>query len=236
MSESPLLLLRLEGTLQAWGLRAKWDVRDSGAEPSKSAIIGLLGCALGFGRGDCRLAELEAQLSLGVRVEHPGLGMVDYQTITGTLPTANGETKGTLEDPATIISPRAYLQDAAFLCALAGPCDVLQRCAEALAAPCWPYYLGRRSCPPVRPVFEALTTDYDSVEEALRAYPWAWEGHTRDEAPPRLRCLVEDPAGPLVRPDRLSDNPARMYQDRRLRELWVEVPRASKEVTACTSR
>ncbi|MFW9879088.1 MAG: CRISPR-associated protein Cas5, partial [Candidatus Thorarchaeota archaeon] len=31
-----LLVLRLEGPLQSWGLRARWDYRDTSTEPSKS--------------------------------------------------------------------------------------------------------------------------------------------------------------------------------------------------------
>ena len=45
-----ILLLRLEGPLQSWGGRARWDVRDTGRIPTKSGIVGLLGCALDIGR------------------------------------------------------------------------------------------------------------------------------------------------------------------------------------------
>ena len=42
---NPILLLRLEAPLQSWGTRSRWDVRDTATEPTKSGIIGLLGCA-----------------------------------------------------------------------------------------------------------------------------------------------------------------------------------------------
>jgi CRISPR system Cascade subunit CasD len=42
------LFLRLEGPLQSWGERARWDVRDTAPEPTKSGVIGLLACALGL--------------------------------------------------------------------------------------------------------------------------------------------------------------------------------------------
>ena len=50
--KSSLLVLRLEGVLQSWGERAKWDDRDSASMPSKSGIVGLLACAMGLERED----------------------------------------------------------------------------------------------------------------------------------------------------------------------------------------
>src|SRR5579859_3193440 len=118
----PILLLRLEGPLQSWGSRARWDVRDTQTEPTKSGIVGLLGCALGYPMGDARLeTELDAGFRFGVRVENPGSVLEDYQTITDFLPTADGRYKHSgiavstsLErlrsdpgaTPSTIISPR----------------------------------------------------------------------------------------------------------------------------------
>lgn len=86
----PLLLLRLEGPLQSWGVRARWEIRDTQPEPTKSGIVGLLGCSLGYPRQDSRMVdELDKGLRMGVRVENPGRILEDYHTITDYLPTAN---------------------------------------------------------------------------------------------------------------------------------------------------
>jgi CRISPR system Cascade subunit CasD len=232
----PLLLLRLEGPLQSWGLRSRWDVRDSGDEPSKSGVIGLLGCALGYPMYDRRLEELDSELTLGIRVECEGRKLVDFHTITGTIPMAGGGVKGTPDDPSTIISPRSYLQDAAFLAILSGPAELLFRCRSALLAPKWPIYLGRKSCVPTRPVFEGLSYEYANLEDALRRHPWRWEGRaTLREYPARLRCVMEDPLGEAVRPDRIRTNPARMYESRRVRVLWADFPGESEEGETCIS-
>lgn len=221
----PILLLRLEGPLQSWGLRARWDVRDSGDEPSKSGIIGLLGCALGYPMYDTRLEDMDHQIVLGIRVEHPGRHLTDYHTITGVIPTADGGTKGSIDDPGTIVSPRVYLQDAAFVAALTGPSGLLERCREALLAPRWPIYLGRKCCPPTRPVLVGLTHDYSTLDEALSVIPWDWEGReTLRDLPSHLRCVVEDRDGQALRPDRIRVNPARMYGSRRVRVFWVDFP------------
>ncbi|MHB9145227.1 MAG: type I-E CRISPR-associated protein Cas5/CasD [Symbiobacteriia bacterium] len=227
----PLLLLRLEGPLQAWGLRARWDVRDTGDEPSKSGIMGLLGCALGYPHYDPRLEELDQELTMGVRVERPGTRLTDFQTASGSFLTAAGGVRGSADDPATIISPRAYLQDAAFLVVLGGRPDVLERCRAALARPQWPIYLGRKACPPTRPVLVGITDVYDSIEDAMQQHPWTWEGRrTLRELPPKkLRCTVETEGGQYLRPDRIRTNPARMYESRAVEAHWVDFPGAADE-------
>ncbi len=234
MTNEPLLVLRLEAPLQSWGLRARWDVRDTGSDPSKSGIMGLLACALGYSQGDTRIeTELDANLQIGIRVELPGVPATDFHTITGSLPQAGGGVKGTKGEGSTVISPRQYLHDASFLTIIAGPSELLERCADALASPNWPLYLGRKACVPTRPVLEGLTREYSSLEEALQQYLWYPSGiggkRRKGPAPAQLRCLVEDPAGRAVRPDRVFINPARMYRNRQVREFWVKVPVGTQE-------
>ena len=221
-----LLILRLEGPMQSWGLRSRWDARDCGEEPSKSGIVGLLGAALGCSRGDPRLEALDAALRLGVRVERPGMRMVDYHTVSGVLPTAEGGFRGTCDDPTTVLSPREYLQDAAFLAVLDGPDELLQECADALCQPVWPVFLGRKSCPPTRPVLDVLTDRYQDIDDALRSCPWQ-DGLETQPAPGKrvsLRCYVEDAAGEMMRPDRIRTNSTRMYGRRAVRSFSLEVP------------
>ena len=235
----PILLLRLEGPLQAWGSRSRWDVRDTQPEPTKSGIVGLLGCALGYGRGDRRLEDLDAGLRFGVRTEAPGRVLEDFQTITDFLPTAAGDFKvlgGTKSAaalrsdpearPATILSPRFYLEDAAFLVALEASAGadaaLLSRCADALQRPVWPLFLGRKACIPTRPIFDALTEEYAGLEEALCRHEWSWLGAARQPRPllhETRRAYIEDPAGPLLRQDAVRLNAARQYGFRQAREV-----------------
>lgn len=58
-----ILILRLDGTLQRWGERARWDFRDTNPIPTKSGVIGMLGCAFGYKRGDKRILELDNKTS-----------------------------------------------------------------------------------------------------------------------------------------------------------------------------
>jgi CRISPR system Cascade subunit CasD len=236
MEYPPLLLLRLEGPMQSWGLKAKWDVRDTGEEPSKSGILGLIGCALGYPRRDPRFVdELDANLRIGVRVENPGEIDKDFHTVTGILPTAEGKFKGSEAVPSTIISRREYLQDASFLIVIEGPEALLSKIKGAFEDPKWPVYLGRKSCPPTRPVFEAITTAYNSIDDALNRYPWSsYTCEARGKYPEELKCIVEDNAGPYHRTDKLQKSPVRMYGTRNVRFKKVKAP-VTKEGT-CISQ
>ena len=72
-------------------------MRDSASEPTKSGVVGLLGCALGRGDDD-GLRALSESLRMGVRVDRPGTRLTDYHTIGGgydapALLTAEGKPK-----------------------------------------------------------------------------------------------------------------------------------------------
>ena len=148
MGERASLLLRLEGPLQSWGERARWDIRDTADHPTRSGVLGMIACALGYPRRDPRILSLGESLRYGVRVDRAGTRLEDYHTVRGQHPSAEGELRGPPENPYTIVSRRAYLQDASFLAGLEGPERLLRSCETALRQPRWPYFLGRRSCPP----------------------------------------------------------------------------------------
>lgn len=242
----PVLLLRLEGPLQSWGVRSRWDVRDTATEPTKSGVIGLLGCALGLPMHDSQLEELDAALRFGVRVENAGTIATDYQTITDYLPTAAGEWKArgdkrsksldSLRDsdssPATIISPRAYLEDAAFLVALESKSSTqtLLSCAQAVQQPCWPLFLGRKACVSTRPIFDYFGNDYNDLEDALKKRPWEWLGACRQSRQPvsrgPLAIFIEDEKGMSTRQDAIRINASRTYGFRSERRDFVAMPDA----------
>ncbi|MBM4284862.1 MAG: type I-E CRISPR-associated protein Cas5/CasD [Deltaproteobacteria bacterium] len=75
------LFLRLAGPMQSWGIQSRFTIRDTGLEPSKSGVVGLLAAALGR-RGHEPVADLAA-LKMGVRVEREGLLKMDYHTAGG---------------------------------------------------------------------------------------------------------------------------------------------------------
>lgn len=166
------LLLELEAPLQSWGYRSRFSDRDTGAEPTKSGVIGLLCCALGRDRSE-PVDDLAA-LKMAVRIDKPGHHFIEFQTagagdFRGLDRYAAPKSDGSKGKDAVILS-KHYLQDAKFLVALEGPNDLLQKLNDALDDPVWPLYLGRKSCPPANAKI-SLGIVPESAEQALRNHP-----------------------------------------------------------------
>ena len=205
-----ILVLRLEGPLQSWGENAKWDFRDSSTMPTKSGIVGLLGCAMGEERGSQVLLELARSITVAVRADRPGAKFVDFQTVQGDpLMAATGKPKTTGN---TILSPHAYLQDASFTVFINTSPEWQQRIISALENPKWCMYLGRKNCVPSRPIL-ADRMEAADLMEALREYPPA------ERAGKTMTYECEHPdstAASIQRPDDLIGT-SRQFQ---LRRVW----------------
>jgi len=200
------LLLRLEGPLQSWGTQSRFTERDTGREPSKSGVIGLLGAALG--RPRTALIDDLAALMMGVRVDREGTIALDYHTVGGshsraaTYGVAEADGKG----HRTVESRRYYLADASFLVGLEARDargDVLLRELDAaLARPTWQLSLGRKAFVPSVPIrlpemppFGPSLRDLGLVD-ALRAYPWPQpRGRYLGGTDQRLRFVIEAQPG-----------------------------------------
>ncbi|MFK0050010.1 type I-E CRISPR-associated protein Cas5/CasD [Streptomyces sp. NPDC090741] len=78
-----VLLIRLAGPLQSWGLVSHFTRRDTHSRPTKSGVIGLCAAALGLDRtADLCAEDLPlAELRFGVRADRPGVPVRDYHTV-----------------------------------------------------------------------------------------------------------------------------------------------------------
>lgn len=139
------LLLRLAGPMQSWGTQSRFTTRDTGQEPSKSGVIGLLCAALGRTRHE--LVDDLAQLEFGVRVERAGIVKRDFHTVMDVARSSGRIRKN------PVVTERYYLADADFLVGLGGEnLDVLRALEHALRDPVWPIFLGRKSFIPSLPI------------------------------------------------------------------------------------
>src|SRR3546814_11437229 len=109
------LLLRLAGPMQSWGTTSRFDQRDTGKEPSKSGVVGLLAAALGIERENWADLEPLTRLTMGVRHDRPGVLKRDYQTAQNIISADRSKVHDTAE------TTRDYLADVAFLVGLQGP-------------------------------------------------------------------------------------------------------------------
>ncbi|MCB5269247.1 MAG: type I-E CRISPR-associated protein Cas5/CasD [Candidatus Cloacimonetes bacterium] len=199
--ESNTLFLRLEGHLQAWGSHeSKLAIRRTQGFPSKSAIAGILCAALGIPRENCSQKWLPtiAMMKMGVRIDRPGIRWWDYHTVGAgqNMPIADypaekleNISKPLTENeanmvrkvkPVTMLTRREYLSDASFLVALQGPAEIIKDLQQAIESPKWQLFLGRKNCPPSRPIAEHGTGYFESTVQALASLPIA-KGQSYDD-------------------------------------------------------
>jgi len=223
------LFLRLTSPLQSWGEDGQWSERRTSPEPTKSGVVGLLACALGWA-DDERIRDLSRRVRLGVRCDVPGTPapLRDYHTVGGgyeapQLLTAEGKPKyvTSTKRPHTEPTWRYYLCDASFLIAVQSDHGTIAQLAQAVQSPVWQVFLGRKSCVPARPLFDG-TGDHDSLQAALEKHPARFLNRAEVgdiESFPRvvIECNTVE-AGSVRRRVQLSS-----------RSLWLHEPRYMRE-------
>lgn len=209
------LLMRLVGPMQSWGTQSRFSHRDTGREPSKSGVVGLLCTALGLPR-DANIEDL-AGLRMGTRADQPGRMMRDFHTAgMGGVYKVSGSIKNSL-----ILSERFYLSDAKFLVCLEGDAGLLHTLHEALQRPRWLLFLGRKSFIPSEPIWLPEGVVDLPLETCLREYPWL--GH-HNKPPSSLQIVVETPQGAVMRNDHPVSFAARQFLPRRVDIDYVPTP------------
>ncbi|MCB1397906.1 MAG: type I-E CRISPR-associated protein Cas5/CasD [Rhodobacteraceae bacterium] len=177
------LVFTLSATVAAMGDLAGHERRGSLAWPGRSAVLGLVGAALGLKRGD-DFSALDA-LEMGVAVFDDGVPLRDYHTVQ-TVPSAAVKAPNSRPQALraaglrlnTTITLRDYRVGVLYGVALWGQDlghDDLEPLKQALNAPRFTLYLGRKSCPLSAPPGAAIHSG-DTPEDALRHLvlpPWA---------------------------------------------------------------
>lgn len=216
-----VLLLQLAGPLQSWGAASRYPRRSTESAPTKSGVVGLLASALGRPR-TADVSDL-AGLRFGVRVDQPGTRVRDFHTAHHQV-----------TDKAMPVTERFYLADAVFLAAVEGERGLVEELHAAVKAPHFLPFLGRRACPPARPLEAGVRHD-TGLEGALREHEWLaspwYRRQTTRGAPPQLPVLMDstrdDPPGDIVSDQPLSFDPRhRRYARRSVRRDTVPRPDA----------
>jgi len=228
------LLLRLVGPMQSWGTTSRFDQRDTGKEPSKSGVVGLLAAALGIDREYWTDLEPLTRLFMGVRHDRPGLPKRDYQTAgcaaTDTIIRANGT-----PSKDGVVSHRFYLADAAFLVGLEyADRSLLERIHAALSDPVWPLALGRKSYVPSEPIWIEDGLQDGPLQDVLVRRPWITTQRKWEELPEKLLVSFEsaDGSGVLKMDQPLSSFAERRFGARFVRSEWIPFPQEVSHVPA----
>ncbi|WP_331732625.1 CRISPR-associated protein Cas5 (plasmid) [Streptomyces sp. NBC_00015] len=216
----PTVLLCLSGVLQSYGITSRWEERATGPRPTKSAVTGLVANALGrdLDAGLADLAALTfavradrpGQLTSDYQTAGGGAFPLDpltaatdprlaetpeawlYGAARKPAPDADGQLRAPwkAKERTTVLSPKHYLQDAAFLVGLTTPSALLaQDITNALDRPARVLYLGRRCCPPDHPVAHGI------VDEDAESWP-EQVPLLRRATTTTPRVWIETPPGP----------------------------------------
>lgn len=173
------LLLRLYGPLASWGEIAVGESRHSAVHPSRSALLGLLGAALGIERTDVAGQQaLTAGYRFGIRLECTGSPLRDYHTVQQGVPPRKFQFRSRRQELSAdkvetfVLSTREYRCDSLALVAVealpGAPAD-LGYLVQALRRPHFTLYLGRKSCPlalPLSPQQVSANTLREALDDA----------------------------------------------------------------------
>ena len=133
------ILLKFAGPMQSWGTDSHFETRHTDLYPSKSAVIGLIGAALGIRRDDKSICDFDS-LKFAVRVDQEGSLLKDYHIAR--------KYKNSGDFDRTYVTERYYLEDAVFVVAISHEDDnFIEKIYEALKRPYFQMFLGRRSIP-----------------------------------------------------------------------------------------
>lgn len=157
------LILKTEG-MSAYGLQT-FDVhRRANHFPTRSAIMGMLGAAMGITRENYNeLYALSQQLNIAVQVNLCGEKMVDYHTVQH-FRSPHGQIQ-------KIVKPtyREYWCDSEHTFAISADKQVIATLVDKVKSPKFTLFQGRKSCPLTRPLFETVSDD-DNPANALKNY------------------------------------------------------------------
>lgn len=157
------LVMRLYAPISSWGTLAVGEDRPTVNYPTRSAVLGLLGAALGIKRSETqKLKDLASSIGIASKTYSEGTILRDYHTIQ--TPTAGKGVKFFTRKQElqsakveTILSSRDYREDGLWVVAIWLKSDAdssdfeykvdLAQLQQALKRPKFTLYLGRKSCP-----------------------------------------------------------------------------------------
>ena len=174
------LIFNIVAAMGSAGTYAGHEYRRTISVPTRSAILGLLGAALGIDRADHENQTELCKYKMGVRAWSKKVHLRDYHTVQSVPSTIkNPSTRRTALEKAglktvTSITKRDYWMNALFVVAVSsdGSCRwPLKHLEKILLYPEYVLYLGRKSCPlcaPLSPTIKQGCDIVDALKEPLQ--------------------------------------------------------------------
>jgi CRISPR system Cascade subunit CasD len=184
------VIFTLVAPMGAFGGPAGHERRGTDRWPARSAVLGLIGAALGVRRDDAAGQKALTDWRMAVSVLSAGPVLRDFHTVQ-TVPAARIKRPATRADALAalnhsdngLITRRDYRMDCAFGVALWGG-EGADRLVSALSEPVFVPYLGRKSCPLSAPMAAKSVQAASPVQALAQIMP-----------PPFMPL---DPANPML--------------------------------------
>lgn len=202
------LIIHLAAPFASFGEAAGNARRGTADRPTRSALLGLAGAALGIDRADAEgQGALAAAFCVATRTLCAGTLMTDFHTYQ-SLPSSKGRPRtremalAQPSDLATSITHREYRTDVRYQAAyraVSGGHYSLQELKAGFEQPAYLLYLGRKSCPLSRPLTPQIVSG-QTVVDAFNQHDDAGTGlvavEDRDDLPNaslRIRIRMDEP-------------------------------------------
>ena len=164
------VVFTLAAPMGAFADLAGHERRHSGTWPARSAVLGLVGAALGVRRDEAARQQSLSDWRIAVSVLSRGVAFRDFHTVQ-TVPTARIKRPATRREALEtltsgdhpLITWRDYRSDCAFGVALWGG-EGAEEVRKALVRPHFTLYLGRKSCPLSAPASPKVLQAANAVE------------------------------------------------------------------------
>ena len=147
------LVVQLVAALSSFSEGGGATHRPTGGRPTRSALLGLAGAALGVRRDDAQGQERLHRLGTAVCTLDEGAPLHDYHTYqsaaapTRGVPLTRRQAMASGVTTHTRITHRSYRQGGHWLIAYHGTPAMLDRLQAAFLAPKFFLYVGRKACP-----------------------------------------------------------------------------------------
>lgn len=203
------LVFLLCSPMASFGDYAGHERRGSGLVPLRSAVLGLIGAAIGVKRSDSNGQDQLRSYSVAVQSFQQSTPLRDYHTVQ-TVPTAKAKRPDSrryaLEKAGlginTTITIRDYRCDVMVGVALWGD-DAwdLEDIERHLRCPTYPLYLGRKSCPLTSPLSPFVCVERGPVEALEKIEIPEWQQSRKIQIEDRNRFTIySDPVGGYNKP------------------------------------
>ena len=219
------LVWTIAGPMGSFGESARAERRRTALMPPKSALVGMVAAALGVERGDDGAHEALNRYAFAVQSLDESAPLRDFHTVQSVPESVTGAaTRGAAIARAggkvhTLVTIRDYRTDIAMRAAMwaDAPRWTLGEIAQALRAPAFTLYIGRRCCPLASPTCPLLARARTPLEALAESVVPIWMPRVR----PGVVCTDPFPGG---RPDRVERRPSEVMSRVRWhfasRETW----------------